>query len=404
MKEPTPILFLSDAVSTQTGLARIHRDLYLRAHEHLSDVFRIGTAGFSGSGSRGFPPPQYNLVTNDWICLNLPEIWEDFAGNEKGIIFTIWDASRLGWFSRPELSEELSKYQELKSFLTKPSFKKWIYSPLDASGPNDRLTWPLAQRLLGFDRILAYGKWGEDVIRRTLGDQESEKRGLTSLPHGINIDTFYPRERLAARGFFFSITGASTIFGKKDLIQSDEVLIGIVCTNQSRKDFGVALEAVAILSRQRKIRLWLHTDVLERVNCWSIPSLLVDFGLLERTIISLEFLSDDALAKAYSACDVTIAPGAEGWGFPIAESLACGTPVIHGDYAGGAELVPSEMRVSPVAFRLESLWACKRPVYNAEDWAAKVNEWIGKRTSLDSKYFWENNWEGWEKWFREGVK
>lgn len=62
------------------------------------------------------------------------------------------------------------------------------------------------------------------------------------------------------------------------------------------------------------------------------------------------------------------------------------------------------MQVNPVAFRYESIWSCERPVYRAEDWELKANEWISKRASLDSKYDWKLNWIGWEKWFREGVK
>ena len=292
-------------------------------------------------------------------------------------------------------------------FFEKPPFQKWIYAPVDASGPNDRLSYPLAQNLIGFDRILAYGKFGEDVIRRTLGDDVSANRHLTSLPHGIDTDVFYPRERSSARAFFYTITGACTSRGEKELIRPDEVLIGIVCTNQSRKDYGLALEAVSILSRQRPIRLWIHTDTVQRVGCWSIPDLLVDFGILDRTVISEGHLSDDALAKAYSAYDITIAPGAEGFGYPIAESLACGTPVVTGNYAGGAELAPLNL-VNHCAFRYESIWSCKRPVYSPQDWAYKIVEMLQFpemcNRSLDPRYDWKNNSAGWEKWFREGVK
>lgn len=405
MQGKVPILFLSDSISTGSGLARIHRDLVTRTHEHMSDVFRVATAGWGGAGySRKYSFPQYNLVTDNWVCLNLPEIWHDFAGNEPGIIFTIWDAARLSWFSRPELSAELENHPDLRKFLTNPPFQKWIYAPVDAGGPNNRLTYPLGQSLLGFDRILAYGKFGEDVIRNTLGEQESEKRHLTSLPHGIDCETFYPRNRQTSRAFFFSITGAANIFGKKELIKSDELLLGAVATNQSRKDMALLIETAAILSRQRPIRLWLHTDILERTGCWSIPALLMDFGLIDRAVISLGYLPDDAMAKAYSACDVTVAPGAEGFGFPIAESLACGTPVCHGSYGGGADLLPVEMTVDPIAFRYESIWACKRPVYRAADWADRISSFVGTETTLQSKYDWVENWKKWEDWLREAAK
>lgn len=398
----TPLLLVGDAPTAGTGLGRILSDVASRVATNLSDVYDLATVGYGGIASRHLPYRHYTAEgMNGWILPTLPEIWEDWAGKERGVVMFLSDPARLGWFSRPEMSEELAKYPDLKKFLTKPPFKKWIYAPLDASGPNDKLTFPLAQNLLGFDRILAYGQWGEDVIRRTLGDQESEKRGLTSLPHGINIDIFHPSDRRSARAFFFSLTGATTLRGEKKPIESDEILIGCVCTNQSRKDVPLLIKTVAILSRQRKVRLWLHTDTLER--SWSIPALLIDYGLLDRTVISLGHLPDNALARSYTACDITIAPGAEGWGLPLAESLACGCPVIHGSYGGGADVVPKSMQVNPVAFRYESIWSCERPVYRAEDWELKANEWISKRASLDSKYDWKLNWIGWEKWFREGL-
>jgi len=330
------MLIISDSPTAGTGLGRITADLSSRIASNLSEVYRIATLGYGGIASRKLNQHHYVAEGMDgWIIPSLPEIWDDWAGKEKGIILFISDPSRLGWFSRPEMSEELVRYPGLKQFLSKPPYQKWIYAPVDAAGPNDRLTFPLQQNLLGFDRILAYGKFGEDVIRRTLGEQESEKRSLTSLPHGIDTTAFYPRNRQTSRAFFFSYTGAVSLFGKKDLIKPDEILIGCVATNQFRKDYPLLIETVAILSRERKVRLWIHTDQLERANGWSIPALLVDFGLADRTIISLGHIPDEAMAKAYSACDITIAPGPEGWGFPIAESLACSTPVVHGSYGGG---------------------------------------------------------------------
>lgn len=398
-----PLMIVGDAPTAGTGFGRITGDIASRIAANLSDVYRVATLGYGGIASRKLNHHHYVAEGMDgWIIPSLPEVWNDWAGRESGIVMFISDPSRLQWFSRPELSDELARYPSLKQFLMKPPFQKWIYAPVDASGPNDRLTFPLAQNLFGFDRILAYGKWGQDVIRRTLGDQESEKRGLTSLPHGIDTEVFYPRNKQTSRAFFFSITGASTLRGEKELIKPDEALIGIVATNQSRKDFGMALESVAILSRQRKIRLWIHTDVLERG--WSIPALLVDFGLLDRTVISLGHLPDDSLAKAYSACDIVLGIAPEGFGYVHVESTACGTPCITGSYAGGAELVTSEMLVDSVASRYESIWACRRPVYNSEDWASKANEWIGQSTSLDLRYEWMNNWQNWETYLREAAR
>jgi glycosyltransferase involved in cell wall biosynthesis len=347
----------------------------------------------------------------DWLLPSLPEVCKDFFGEEKGIIMTIWDACRLNWLATPRQCAELfGSFPGLQRWAIKRLFDLWGYMPIDSSGPNDKLTYPVMKTILGFDRLLAYGPFGEDVLRRTLGNYEADKRHLTNLPHGVDSSVFYERDRFTSRSLFLENTGAATLLSMLDpktnrtrIPRDDEVLIGIVCTNQSRKDIPLALETCSILARNRKLRVWLHTDILER--CWSIPSLLVDYELLDKAVISLGFLSDEIMAFAYSACDITLGPGAEGFGLPIAESLACHTPCITGSYAGAGDFVPEDMQVDSVAFRYDGSYSQKRPVYRAEDWAKKAEEWIGKRAILDPRYDWDNLWlNEWEPWFREAAK
>lgn len=401
-----PLLIVGDGPTAKTGLGRIMGDLAIRIATQMPDVYRVATAGYSGEGSRHLPFQQYFLEgVTDFICPTLPQICEDFFGEERGIIFFIWDISRLGWFSQPEQlgAESLKAFPGLKEWLVKGNFERWLYCPVDASGPNDAMTFPLKLALLGFDRILAYGQFGEDVIRRTIGYEEADKRHLTYLPHGIDTDVFFPMPHAAARKTFFKNTGARPLVDIPIApLQDSEALVGIVATNQSRKDWGMALEAVGILSRKRPVRLWCHCDELERY--WSIPALLADFGLLGNTVVSLGYLSDNAMARAYSACDVTIGPGAEGWGLPLAESLACGTPCVTGSYAGGAALVTPLMRVSPTAFRLDGVYAQKRPIYDPAEWADRADKWIGLRTKMDSQYDWNELWPRWAEYLRKAAE
>ena len=78
----------------------------------------------------------------------------------------------------------------------------------------------------------------------------------------------------------------------------------------------------AELAKQRTVRAWLHTDVLDRY--WSIANLIHDFGVEESVIVTIHEPNDEQMAWAYSACDVVIANGlGEGFGFVAAESLAC---------------------------------------------------------------------------------
>jgi glycosyltransferase involved in cell wall biosynthesis len=270
------------------------------------------------------------------------------------------------------------------------------------------LSFPLRQTLLGFDRVLAYGAWAKDLIERSIGEEEADLRHLDYLPHGIDTSVFYQRDRAQCRLKFGSITGARLLVHAPQLssIMDNETLIGIVATNQARKDWALAAETVAILSHVHKIRLWIHTDTLERH--WSIPALLADYGLLDKTMISLGYLSDDDMAKAYSACDVTLGPGlGEGMGFPLFESISCKTPCIHGNYGGAPEWMPPEFLVEPIAYRYEGLYASKRPVFSAQDWADKVSAVLRdtprKEVHLNSKLDWNNLWPNWENWLKKGL-
>ena len=411
MSSKRKLLLISDAISGSSGLARIARDVSTRIHANLSDVYDLAVAGYGSPGSCKFGFHQYHLegVQSDWVLPSLPEIVNDFAGNERCTLLFISDPSRLGWFADPERlgGETLAKYPGLKQWLLKANIARWIYAPVDASGPNDKLTLPLALTLMGFERILAYGQFGEGVIRRTIGDDNANQRHLTWLPHGIDTEEFYDTPRKTSRKLFIQYTGAQTLFtmlGQKntDPIADDETLVAIIGTNQSRKNFQLGIETASILARTRKLRLWLHVDGLERY--WSIPALLADYGMLERTVISLGCITDSKMAIAYSAADLVLGIAPEGFGYVHAEAMACGVPCVTGSYAGGAALVDPGMLVDPIGFYYEGSYACKRPVYRAEDWAKKAEEWIGKRTILDPKYDWEQNWIAWEKYLREAAK
>jgi glycosyltransferase involved in cell wall biosynthesis len=255
----------------------------------------------------------------------------------------------------------------------------------------------LRECLLGYDRILCYSEWARLIVQNTLG---LEKRDLDQIPHGIDSEVFKPHPRTRQRQMFGQMA-----VGRPVPIPDDELLVGIVATNQARKDWGLGLSTCAALAKLRRARIWMHTDVLDRH--WSIPYLLADLGLGNGNMISLGHLSDEVMARLYSACDVTLGIGSgEGFGYPIFESIACGTPCIHGDYGGAPEhtyRLPL-MLVSPQAMRYEGIYNCLRPVFTAYDWRSLVEARWKDRVSLPIHLDWNNLWPKWEAWFRKGIQ
>jgi len=395
---PTPLLIISDAPTSGTGLGRITRDLATRIAQHLPE-FRVATLGYGGPYSRKLPFQQYNMEMSNWVIFNLPEVWEDFAGEENGIVMTIWDPSRLLWFSRPENCE----VPALQKFLKEASFQKWGYFPIDATGPNDRLTVVLKHTIEGYDRVLAYSKWAEEILRRTLWKKPLLET-LDSLPHGIDTTVFHPYDKAESRANFGERIGMRNQSGKWLSIPEEFYTVGIVATNQARKDFGIAFQVLAEVMKQKegKILAWIHTDRLE--NTWGLPALIHDFGTKNHAL-TMAALSDEKMAQCYSACDITLGIGlGEGFGYPIFESLACGVPCFHGDYAGAAEHMIDALKVEPSCFHLETPYNCYRPIFTRHAWTQAINAWpAATKIELPESLDWNTLWPRWAEWFRKGL-
>lgn len=400
---PTPLLFMSDAPTSGTGLGRITRDLATRVHKYLPEQFRVGTFGYGGPFSRHLGFPHYNMNMHDWHTYNLPDVWKDFAGDEHGIIMPIWDCSRLLWLARPENEED----PRLQEFLKKKPFELWTYTPIDAHGVNGKLTAILKHTLEGFDRVLTYSSWAYEVLKKTL-DRPAEV-DLDWRPHGTDTSVFYPRNRVAARHGFGERLGAKTFRGKFVSIPDDHFLIGIVATNQARKDWPLGVQIISEITKARKgkVSSWFHTDRLE--NSWSLPILCqYDFPIHEKCVVTTCDLSDDAMAWSYSACDLILGIGnGEGWGLPMSEALACGTPVVHGNYAGGTEFIPQCMLVEPAMDRIDGVYSLIRKVYRVEDWVNVCMNLNGVKSAsslLPARFEWDTAWPAWSEWFTRGLK
>jgi len=388
-----PIMFLSDAPDQSSGLARITRDLATMLSSHPR--FRVATLGWHGSGSIRLPFQQYQMGPAEFGESSLPNAWVDFARGERGIIFTIWDISRMLWLTRPEYLQDETLRNNVMAI--RQQAVVWSYFPLDSIGPNDRLTSMSRETLLGLDRILVTSPWAEGVIRRTIGDMESDRRGLTWLPHAINTEVFH----------------AETISeGNGNLIgHAAGTRIGVVATNQLRKDWGLVAETCALVRKQiPDLRLWWHIDV--DVRHWSIPALLDDFGLADITEVTHPPIQDRELAARYRACDITLQPGlGEGFGYGIFESFACGVPAIHGRYASGSSLMGTcdlmQYTVAPVAYRYETEQNCLRPVYKAQDWAEKVMAMLqrdhGDLSKKVEHLAVKNLYYPIRRWFEDGI-
>lgn len=402
MTQPKPILILSDDPAHHGGLSRITRDI--AGQLARNPKFRVATLGRGANTSRHLPFTQYairSLLGNEWGQADLPTVWSDFAGKERGILLTIYDPTRCLWLSRPELIA--AQFPETAQFIHERHFDLWGYVTLDATGPQDKLSAIATEALMGYRRLLAYTKWGEGVIERSIGLPEARKRHLTWLPHGLDMPKWPLHDRDEAKARLYPF------------LHEGQKLVGVIGTNQLRKDWGLMASVCQMLAaKDRDLRFWLHTDLLERH--WSIPALLHDFGLQNVTQVSMD-LQQAELGWRYAASDLTLHPGlGEGFGYPIFESLASGTPVLHGAYGGGYDVLLQTNHGNdvgmpqPIGYRLEGLHNQVRPVFDPAEWAEKariVLDYDGdvreSARAAVAHLAWTGLWPMFERWFEEGL-
>ena len=394
-----PYLIISDNPNGSTGLGMVTREIAARAQEHLSDVCYVGVAGYGGEKENHCPFPVFPFSKfNNGAIPQLSWIWKQFAGDRKGIITTIGNIAWLTSFAYPETLPP----GELRDFLMSERFKLWSYIPVDSVCLNDRLSGQEEKILRRLERMLAYTKFGADAIDRTLGND----LGTTPhIPHGTDATLFYPRSRKEARATLLSRIG----MGNRP-VADDIILIGIFATNTARKDWPLGIEVCGrLVEKGYNIGLLIHTDRMQTTN-WNLTELCLGFGMQGRVIESTRPLEREEMPWLYAACDCVlgIASGG-GWELPHSEAMACGVPVVHGRYAGGAEYMPQEWTVEPSCWRYEGPYSNKRPVFNPDDWVKVVDSiWIPtnaqRRSFLGSELMWDQVWPKFEKWIREGIQ
>ena len=335
---PIPLLILGDAPDLPSGLGRIGHDLAWLFS--TMPEFRIGYLGREGFGRAKYPWTQYNFPAADqWGETRIREAWQDLSAGEYGVILTIWDASRLLWFTHP-----LEMPAPTRAFLESDAFERWGYFMVDGSGVDPtRLPAEQTAVMSRYRRILTASQWGHGLAKASLPDHPD----LNWLPHPINRTTFCQQDRGTARSFWG--------IGDRD------PLVGCVMTNQQRKHWPVVMETIA---QMPGVRLWLHTDRM--LGYWNLHALAIEYSMADRIVTDGRPLSDKDLAVRYSACDATVLiSGGEGFGYPVAESLSCGVPVVTGAYGAQAELVLPEMLLHPVTTQIETSHNVRRAIYNA---------------------------------------
>jgi len=383
----TPLLLVGDGPQEATGLGRILRDLGQRMHESDLPIELASVGGPPLPGWRAWPHlPMGEMERNDdWGAAYVEACWTDTFQRQPGVLWLIWDPARLAAYQRTTLPVRI-----------------WSYPAIDAPNRVGSIGGPAGEAIAIVDRVVAYGRWASTIVKTRRDD------AVSYLPHGLDLESYRPIAGGEEEAWVTAQLGPQ--------VKQGDLVIGCVATNQPRKDLSLFFGALAELkARGYPVYGWLHTDVL--VKAWSIVQLVEDCGLGRRVTVSTKTYTDRELALLYQRCAVTVAPGlGEGFGYPIVESLASGTPVVHGEFGGGQELVPKiEWRFPVREVRLEGIYALQRPVFRPEDVAnaiERVLQWVQQVGAATAAAYcrgavahlsWDALWPRWRSWIQAGL-
>lgn len=176
------------------------------------------------------------------------------------------------------------------------------------------------------------------IVFSRFGEKMVHDAGLDCyyVPHGIDTAVYKPIDDPR----------------EKVNLPKDKFIVGTVAANKgtpSRKSFPEMVEAFSIFhKRHPDTVLYMHTTKGENGEGQglNLPELCEFFGLVvgEDVIFADQYqnligYSDQYMAALYSSFDVFLLPSmGEGFGIPIIEAQACGTPVIVGDWTSMSEL------------------------------------------------------------------
>ena len=177
------------------------------------------------------------------------------------------------------------------------------------------------------------------IVMSKFGKRMAEQVGLDVwyVPHGVDTSIFKPLDREEAREHL--------------KWPQDKFIVGMVAANKdnpSRKAFHEQIAGFAALhAAHPDTVLYLHTDDgTHGGNGVDLIKFIRRMGLVlgEDVLICDQYMNglgfpDSYMVDVYNGLDVltNVAMG-EGFGIPILEAQACGTPVIVGDWTSMSEL------------------------------------------------------------------
>jgi glycosyltransferase involved in cell wall biosynthesis len=308
------ILFYGDSPTVDTGFGVVSKNLLTRWAKKGHDITVLGINHF------GNPYDQKKFPFPIWPCDKGPmeavygyaKFWSLEQQINPDIIFLLNDP----WV--------IEKLYEFKPEGYESQAKVIAYYPTDAAPMQE--SW--VKILNSFDAQVCYSQYAESV---TIASNKGKRpKNLYQIYHGVDTSVFKPINQQVAR--------------TKANLPLDAFIVGMVARNQYRKRFDVVCQAFAEFAKDKpKAKLYLHTAVHD--VGFDIPNLIRQFDLQGKLIVTKDLtpasgVPDSQLNIIYNTFDVNVLISlGDGFGLPVAESMAAGVPQVVSGHSCLQELV-----------------------------------------------------------------
>ena len=331
-------MIVSHTPTATTGYGRVARRFAhtFRAAGH--DVVAMA-AGYRG-GPHELPYPVF-----PWDGLSADPFMRCAEDFHSEVILTIGDP----WM-----------FEKLPSLNRGPC--KWIaYFPIDGYPlPEEWKKWVRA-----VDVPVVFSLFTRELVTEATG------MAPPLIYHGVDTNVFAPMDQEQA---------------KANAHVSGRFVVGVVARNQQRKNLPALVKAFARFAADKpEAILYLHTQVIGDFN---MLELVRRFGVKDKTRVTEGLgtdrgVPDAMLATVYNAMDVFVLPTmAEGFGLPIIEAQACGTPVLATDFSACSELLPDPIQRLKVKETLIMRRNFEQAVVDIDDIVAKLEYLYTHRDEL----------------------
>lgn len=311
------IMIVADPPHVETGYSKQGRSLAIRLCNDGHDVYIYGPGGLQG-GSYYYK--GYKLGGAKALHFNITVLGASYGDDRAGTDgFGYWLAH-----VEPDLVINLLDAMAVGRYAW-TGVPTWMWAPIDS--------WPVTDEEGGIlgraDRVMVPSVWGT---------HQCTERGIdaVTVPYGYEATEMYVDD--TARRDFRTKLG----------IDEDTFLVGMVGFHYpypDRKGFPYGFEAIGRLAAGKgNVKAYIQTELETAPNFLNLRTLRHNLGL--DNVIGFapstgpRFIDNHEMRALLNSFDVLLNSSiSEGFGVPIIEAQACGTPVVINAATGAAELM-----------------------------------------------------------------